>query len=323
MASQVISGHQPFNELPNDAAVALASVLHGKRPRRPPEIPPHDQLWLLMMECWCAESYSRPSIDDVLATLLGLEPRLMKSENGSGWSQELFTGIQSHVEHRYRRTEEMSKLLSTLAMVPASEPPPTQIIALPIESSLDPEAPEARVEIMDMTIPELRRQCVRYWGRISFKEFAKGDFALFLPVGNAVLKRRLWVAFGTCSHHFLYVEGFVADQLKIRDWIIARITKITERIAQNDSSNDPYGLGKGVKYYLLEVDDFVQKPPTVKLSTNPERLKRQCERYRRQAEDRISFRNLAVGDLALFLPSRSVKRTWTAFTGAPRIIATR
>ena len=44
---------------------------------------------------------------------------------------------------------------------------------------------------------------------------------------------------------------------------------------------------------------------------------KQCKDYREKAKGKISFRNFAKGDLALFLPTRnSVTKPWAAFNGA-------
>jgi autophagy-related protein 11 len=44
---------------------------------------------------------------------------------------------------------------------------------------------------------------------------------------------------------------------------------------------------------------------------------KQCKEYRERAKAKISFRNFAKGDLALFLPTRnSISKPWAAFNGA-------
>lgn len=44
---------------------------------------------------------------------------------------------------------------------------------------------------------------------------------------------------------------------------------------------------------------------------------KQCKEYRERAKGKISFRNFAKGDLALFLPTRnSISKPWAAFNGA-------
>ena len=79
-------------------------------------------------------------------------------------------------------------------------------------------------------------------------------------------------------HYFLQAKGHLAEQLKTREWIVARITLITERVVDHrvslligpwcqfasrifqDPLTNPYRLGDGVKYYMLEVEDWTQQP---------------------------------------------------------------
>ncbi|KAG9313566.1 autophagy-related protein 11-domain-containing protein [Chiua virens] len=116
-------------------------------------------------------------------------------------------------------------------------------------------------------IRKWQKQCREYRerakGKISFRNFAKGDLALFLPTRNSVSKP--WAAFNgkyfevSFPHYFLLATGHLAEQLKTREWIVARITSITERVVdQKDPTSNPYGLGDGIKYYMLEVEDWTQ-----------------------------------------------------------------
>ncbi|KAF7325634.1 ATG11 domain-containing protein [Mycena kentingensis (nom. inval.)] len=144
-------------------------------------------------------------------------------------------------------------------------------------SPIDPSDPPAALEALrafdhdhfleavtktGSTIRKWQKQCKEYRerakGKISFRNFAKGDLALFLPTRNSVSKP--WAAFNVSfPHYFLQATGHLAEQLKTREWIVARITSITERVVDhNDSSSNPYGLGDGVKYYMLEVEDWTQ-----------------------------------------------------------------
>ncbi|KAF8740023.1 hypothetical protein AX14_008943 [Amanita brunnescens Koide BX004] len=143
--------------------------------------------------------------------------------------------------------------------------------------SIDPSDPAAALEALrsfdhdhfleaigkaGSTIRKWQKQCRDYRekakGKISFRNFTKGDLALFLPTRNSVSKP--WAAFNVSfPHYFLQVTGHLAEQLKTREWIVARITSITERIVNHqDPSTNPYGLGDGVKYYMLEVEDWTQ-----------------------------------------------------------------
>ena len=86
-------------------------------------------------------------------------------------------------------------------------------------------------------------------------------------------------------HHFLQATGRLVEQLKTRKWIVARITSITERVVDpkvfwsimvrkaqltrtlffflQDPSSNPYGLDDGVKYYMVNVEDWRRPDPTV------------------------------------------------------------
>ncbi|KAK7678128.1 hypothetical protein QCA50_018921 [Cerrena zonata] len=142
---------------------------------------------------------------------------------------------------------------------------------------IDPSDPAAALEILrtfdhdqfleaiqktGSTIRKWQKQCKEYRerakGKISFRNFAKGDLALFLPTRNSVSKP--WAAFNVSfPHYFLQATGHLAEQLKTREWVVARITSITERVVDvRDVSTNPYGLGDGVKYYMLEVEDWTQ-----------------------------------------------------------------
>ncbi|KAH9171318.1 putative peripheral membrane protein [Lactarius sanguifluus] len=159
---------------------------------------------------------------------------------------------------------------------PHDEPPP-----------IDPSDPASAIEILrsfdhdhfleivsktGSTIRKWQKQCKEYRerakGKISFRNFAKGDLALFLPTRNSVSKP--WAAFNVSfPHYFLQATGHLAEQLKTREWIVARITSITERVVDpKDPSSNPYGLGDGVKYYMLEVEDWTQPGTTKRRQTS-------------------------------------------------------
>ncbi|KDQ58454.1 hypothetical protein JAAARDRAFT_176412 [Jaapia argillacea MUCL 33604] len=122
------------------------------------------------------------------------------------------------------------------------------------------------------TIRKWQKQCKEYRerakGKISFRNFAKGDLALFLPTRNSVSKP--WAAFNVSfPHYFLNATGHLAEQLKTREWIVARITSIIERVVDHhDPASNPYGLGDGVKYYILEVEDWTQPSHSTKRKTS-------------------------------------------------------
>ncbi|BGP15965.1 hypothetical protein JCM10213_004780 [Rhodosporidiobolus nylandii] len=95
--------------------------------------------------------------------------------------------------------------------------------------------------------------------KIAFRNFAKGDLALFLPTRNSAVP--VWAAFNVSfPHHFLSATGIIADQMKTREWIVARITSLTENVVDpKDPSTNPYLLSPGTKYFTLEVEPWSSK----------------------------------------------------------------
>ena len=105
------------------------------------------------------------------------------------------------------------------------------------------------------TIRKWQKQCKDYRerarGKISFRNFGKGDLALFLPTRNSIAKP--WAAFNGAAihyrfyhiiieasiftvsfpHYFLKPTPQIAAQLKNREWIVARITSITESVVDS------------------------------------------------------------------------------------------
>ncbi|QRW05476.1 autophagy-related protein 11 [Ceratobasidium sp. AG-Ba] len=104
-------------------------------------------------------------------------------------------------------------------------------------------------------------------GKITFRNFGRGDLALFLPTRNSIAKP--WAAFNVAfPHYFLNATEDIGELLKSREWIVARILSITERIADSKQPNgNPFGLGDGVKFFLLDVEDWTQPSNTAKRRT--------------------------------------------------------
>ncbi|EJC97791.1 uncharacterized protein FOMMEDRAFT_171549 [Fomitiporia mediterranea MF3/22] len=134
--------------------------------------------------------------------------------------------------------------------------------ALEILRSYDLDSFSETVAKVGSVVRKWQKQCREYRerakGKITFRNFAKGDLALFLPTRNSVSKP--WAAFNVSfPHYFLNATGRLAEQLKSREWIVARITSINERIVDaRDPTSNPYGLGDGIKYYMLEVEDWTR-----------------------------------------------------------------
>ncbi|KAG8745720.1 oligomeric, coiled-coil, peripheral membrane protein [Ceratobasidium sp. 414] len=103
--------------------------------------------------------------------------------------------------------------------------------------------------------------------KITFRNFGRGDLALFLPTRNSIAKP--WAAFNVAfPHYFLNATEDISELLKSREWIVARILSITERIADSKQPDgNPFGLGDGVKFFLLDVEDWTQPSNVAKKRT--------------------------------------------------------
>ncbi|KAK4697173.1 autophagy-related protein 11, partial [Phenoliferia sp. Uapishka_3] len=74
--------------------------------------------------------------------------------------------------------------------------------------------------------------------KIAFRNFTKGDLALFLPTRNLTVP--VLAAFNVSfPHHSLSATGIISEQMKSREWIVARITNLTEKAADVKRSITP------------------------------------------------------------------------------------
>ena len=115
--------------------------------------------------------------------------------------------------------------------------------------------------------------------KIAFKSFKEGDLALFLPTRNQATGA--WAAFNLgAPHYFLKEEE--SHKLRTRDWLVARIHKIEDRVVDlsksmtgmhlnasdgrsfasngGDSFEDdnPFDLSDGLRWYLIDAAE--EKP---------------------------------------------------------------
>ncbi|CAO3642969.1 unnamed protein product [Cunninghamella blakesleeana] len=92
--------------------------------------------------------------------------------------------------------------------------------------------------------------------KIAFRNFKEGDVALFLPTRNSSGKP--WAAFNiNAPHYFLKPTDNILNQMSTREWIVARITSITECVVNaQDHSTNPYDLSDGLVFYQLEVENW-------------------------------------------------------------------
>lgn len=111
--------------------------------------------------------------------------------------------------------------------------------------------------------------------KIAYRSFKEGDLALFLPTRNQAI--RSWAAFNVGAPHYFLREQD-AHKLTTRDWLLARIGKIEERVvdlsrSMNGGNQDrrsitsdgtsfddenPFELSDGLRWYLLDATE--EKP---------------------------------------------------------------
>ncbi|OJJ51561.1 hypothetical protein ASPZODRAFT_56172 [Penicilliopsis zonata CBS 506.65] len=123
--------------------------------------------------------------------------------------------------------------------------------------------------------------------KIAYRSFKEGDLALFLPTRNQAI--RSWAAFNVGAPHYFLREQDV-HKLSARDWLLARITKIEERVVDLSRSmsvatnadrrsvggisdttsfdeENPFELSDGLRWYLVEAtEEKIGAPTTPGLS---------------------------------------------------------
>jgi autophagy-related protein 11 len=103
--------------------------------------------------------------------------------------------------------------------------------------------------------------------KIAFKNFKEGDLALFLPTRNQ--QAGAWAAFNVGFPHY-FLRETDAHRLRHREWLVARISRIQERVVDlskslqptndsesiNDDEHDnPFQLSDGLRWYLIDAQE--------------------------------------------------------------------
>ncbi|KAL9933456.1 hypothetical protein V8E36_007632 [Tilletia maclaganii] len=102
--------------------------------------------------------------------------------------------------------------------------------------------------------------------RIAYRNFQVGDLVLFLPTRNT--SARTFAAFNRgFPHYFLRAEGGFGEQIRSKDYLLDRITAVSEHVAGVPSvtvgsaggdgladAANPYQLAPGVRYHILDVE---------------------------------------------------------------------
>ncbi|KAF2398282.1 hypothetical protein EJ06DRAFT_532029 [Trichodelitschia bisporula] len=106
--------------------------------------------------------------------------------------------------------------------------------------------------------------------KLAYRAFKEGDLALFLPTRNQAT--RPWAAFNVGAPHY-FLRETEAHRLANKEWIVARISRVEERIvdlskavhaaragdeAEQDDDDNPFHLSDGLRWYLLDAAE--EKP---------------------------------------------------------------
>ena len=119
--------------------------------------------------------------------------------------------------------------------------------------------------------------------KIAYRGFKEGDLALFLPTRNQATKP--WAAFNVGAPHY-FLRETDSHRLQHRDWLLARISKIEERVVDLSRSmanastkgnadagasdgaslqsldDNPFELSDGLRWYLIEASEEKPGAPT-------------------------------------------------------------
>jgi autophagy-related protein 11 len=106
--------------------------------------------------------------------------------------------------------------------------------------------------------------------KIAYRSFKEGDLALFLPTRNQAT--RPWAAFNVGAPHY-FLRETETHKLASRDWLLARITRVEERVVDlsrsmrgnasisatgDDGSmrsmddENPFELSDGLRWYMID-----------------------------------------------------------------------
>lgn len=108
--------------------------------------------------------------------------------------------------------------------------------------------------------------------KIAYKNFKEGDLALFLPTRNQTTGA--WAAFNIGFPHYFLREQ-EAHRLRNREWLLARISRIQERVVDlskslntqstgnganetdsvDEDNDNPFDLSDGLRWYLIDAQE--------------------------------------------------------------------
>ncbi|MBW0475010.1 hypothetical protein O181_014725 [Austropuccinia psidii MF-1] len=145
--------------------------------------------------------------------------------------------------------------------------------------------------------------------KITFRDFAKGDLALFLPTRNPTAQ--VWAAFNVSfPHYFLEATELVAPIIKSREWLVARIISLNEKMVDpKEPGSNPYQLPAGTRYFLLEVEPWSVEKSSRKLAQSMSGAYQTAGRPKMQSETR-----------SVTLPSQMYRKPISPLSKKPAVV---
>jgi autophagy-related protein 11 len=154
--------------------------------------------------------------------------------------------------------------------------------------------------------------------KIAFRSFKEGDLALFLPTRNQAT--RPWAAFNVGTPHYFLREQD-SHKLQTRDFLLARISKIEERVvdlsksingftpdrrssigeASDVDDENPFELSDGLRWYMIDAAE--EKPGA---PSTPGLGKTTVASAHVDAKGSIRLKKTSNGDLATKTLSKSL-----------------
>lgn len=141
------------------------------------------------------------------------------------------------------------------------------------------------------------------------------DYSAQLEESRRIAKELLRIAI---AFRDSYSKAFATTQSSFSSSKVnlAESTALIKSYTEPPPPIDPEDIIGGLE--VLSVYDPINLPDAIgKMASTIRKWQKQCKEYRDRARSKISFRNFAKGDLALFLPTRnSISKPWAAFNGS-------
>ncbi|KAF9254232.1 kinase-like protein [Marasmius fiardii PR-910] len=176
---EIFTGRLPFYELPNDASVLCAVLLHKQHPSRADDCTKlRSVLWEMMVACWDEVPSSRPMMTEVVERLCSMNAnRYLRL--ASEWTNLAFTQIWNDLKR--------PSVTQTLELIP-----PQSIVVAPTETSLGNSSPrsDGAERNADGCMNQGQKGVKRKWIDPTSYDHLTAHSSLQAPVSQSQVQRR-------------------------------------------------------------------------------------------------------------------------------------